>query len=170
MDTHGSDPRSPKLFRDLSQKERGHAPVEYVPSESEPWQLLLAEYDRTRLKKYGVKGLKEPVSAERRAAVTACLKEAIDAGVTLEPLVSTWFNQPGRLNYLREHKHPFRCLLADLDKLVAGAVVKARQKARERERSELAIVAPRQAPSERPALLGLREGAAALLEALSRRT
>jgi hypothetical protein len=165
----GGDRGSPKVLRDLSQKERGHAPVNVRP-EGEAWQLLLAEYDRARLKKYGVRGLKEPVPAARRAAVVACLKEASDAGVTLEPLVSTWFDGCGRDGYLREHKHPFRCLLADLDKLVAGAVVKARQKARERERTELAIVAPRKEPSERPAPRGFLEGAAAVLQALGRRT
>jgi hypothetical protein len=132
--------------------------------------VLVALHERTRLKKYGVKGLKEPVSAERRAAVTACLIEAGDAGVALEPLVRGWFDLPGRDGYLREKRHPFRALLADLDCLIAVAVSKARSKARERERSELAAVAPRQAPNERPVLLGLREGAAALLEALGRRT
>jgi hypothetical protein len=135
-----------------------------------PAAVLVALHERTRIKKYGVRGLKEPVSAARRAAVTACLIEASEAGVALEPLVSTWFDGCGRDGYLREHKHPFRCLLADLDKLVAGAVVKARQKARERERAEFAIVAPRKEPSERPAPRGFLEGAAAVLAALGRRT
>ena len=163
--TQGGDRTSPKHHSELSiQGERVHAPVECVRSEGDSWTLFLAEYSRQRVARYGVKGLIERVSAEQRAAVNACLDEARSAGVALEPLVRSWFDQPGRDGYLREKRHPFRALLADLDGLIAAAVSRSRERARARARAEVPIE-PREARSERPASSGLA-GAAGVLQAL----
>ncbi len=165
-ETQGDDRTSPKQITDRSiQGERGPALVERLSSENgDSWTVLLAEYEHHRVAKYGVKGLMEPVSADKRIAVSACLNEARAAGVVLGPIVKAWFDQPGRDNYLREKAHPFRALLADLDGLIAAAVSRSRERARARARAEVPIE-PRDARSERPASSGLA-GAASVLQAL----